>query len=167
MSFLWRDISRQKSTNIIFEKWEITMEKSRTALAIEKHKQGYNCCQAVVCAYADLFGIAEEDAFRMTEALGLGMAGMMETCGAVSAMLILTGLKNSDAKLSAPSTKKESYALGKKLADAFREKNQSTLCRELKGEALRSCDGCILDAARIVEDVLFEEIMEPYNGEEF
>ncbi|MBQ3225627.1 MAG: C_GCAxxG_C_C family protein [Clostridia bacterium] len=143
------------------------MEQSRAGLAIEKHKQGYNCCQAVVCAYADLFGVKEEDAFRMTEALGLGMAGMMETCGAVSAMLILAGLKNSDAKLSAPSTKKESYALGKMLADAFREKNQSLICRELKGVPLRSCDGCILDAARIVEEVLFEGMFEPYTGEEF
>ena len=143
------------------------MEQSRAVLAIKKHKQGYNCAQAVACAYADLFGIKEEDAFRMTEALGLGMAGMMETCGTVSAMLILAGLKNSDGNISAPATKRASYALGKQLADAFREKNQSILCRELKGGPLRSCDGCILDAARIVEDVLFAGMFEEYTGEEF
>ncbi|MCI7442072.1 MAG: C-GCAxxG-C-C family protein, partial [Clostridium sp.] len=42
----------------------------------------------------------------------------------------------------------------------FREKNTSVICRELKGVdtnvVLRSCDGCIEDAARIAYNVLFK-----------
>lgn len=133
------------------------MQQSRIEMALEKHKIGYNCCQAIVCTYCDLVGIAEQEAFRMTEALGLGMAGMMETCGAVSALIVLAGAKNSDGNLQQPSTKKQSYALGKCLAEKFCEKNSSTLCRELKGKQLRSCDGCIADGAEIAEKYLFSE----------
>ena len=138
------------------------MEKSRVELALQKHRMGYNCCQAVVCTYCDLVGIGEQDAFRMTEALGLGMAGMMETCGAVSALIILAGAKNSDGNLQNPFTKRQSYALGKMLADRFRDKNCSVLCRDLKGKNLRSCDGCIADGAQIAEEVLFAGCFEPY-----
>lgn len=141
------------------------MQKSRVELAIAKHDKGYNCCQAVVCAYCDMFGIKEQDAFRMTEALGLGLAGLMETCGAVSAMMILAGLKNSDGNMENPTTKRSSYALGKELADKFKEMNESIVCRELKAGPLRSCSGCIADAAKIVEEVLFAGEFEPFDGE--
>ena len=133
------------------------MKKSRVECALERHRIGYNCCQAIVCTYCDLVGIDEQDAFRMTEALGLGMAGMMETCGAVSALLILAGAKNSDGDLHRPSSKRQSYALGKCLAEKFMEKNKSIVCRELKGKKHRSCDGCIADGAQIAEECLFPE----------
>ena len=141
------------------------MQKSRVELAIAKHDKGYNCCQAVVCAYCDMFGIKEQEAFRMTEALGLGLAGLMETCGAVSAMMILAGLKNSDGNMENPTTKRSSYALGKELADKFKEMNKSIVCRELKAGPLRSCSGCIADAAKIVEEVLFAGEFESFDGE--
>ena len=140
------------------------MQKSRVELAIAKHDNGYNCCQAVVCTYCDMFGIKEQEAFRMTEALGLGLAGLMETCGAVSAMMILAGLKNSDGNMEKPATKRASYALGKELADKFKEMNKSIVCRELKAGPLRSCSGCIADAAKIVEEVLFAGEFEPFEG---
>ena len=100
----------------------------------------------------------------MTEALGLGLAGLMETCGAVSAMMILAGLKNSDGNMEKPATKRASYALGKELADKFKEMNKSIVCRELKAGPLRSCSGCIADAAKIVEEVLFAGEFEPFEG---
>ena len=141
------------------------MQKSRVGTTLEKHNQGYNCCQAVVCTYCDLLGIKEEDAFKMTEALGLGLSGLMETCGAVSAMMILAGLKNSDGNMASPTTKKSSYALGKQLADAFKEKNTTIVCRELKNGPVRSCSGCIADAAKIVEETLFSGEFKPCEGE--
>jgi C_GCAxxG_C_C family probable redox protein len=112
-----------------------------------------------------LLGVKEEDAFKMTEALGLGLAGLMETCGAVSAMMILAGLKNSDGNMAKPTTKKSSYALGKQLADTFKNKNTTIVCRELKNGPVRSCSGCIADAAKIVEETLFSGEFEPYEEE--
>ncbi len=130
----------------------------RVKRADELHKQGYNCAQAVACAYCDLFNADEKEVFRMMEAYGLGMGDMKCTCGAVSAMVALAGLKNSDADLDAPKTKGSTYKIAKELTKAFREKNGSVICADLKGvetgEPLRSCKGCIEDAAKIVEEKL-------------
>ena len=41
--------------------------ETRVDKVAEKHKSGYNCAQAVACAYCDLVGIDEETMFRMTE----------------------------------------------------------------------------------------------------
>ncbi len=130
----------------------------RIKKAEELHNQGYNCAQAVACAYCDLFNADEKEVFRMMEGYGLGMGDMKCTCGAVSGMVTLAGLKNSDANLDAPKTKGSTYKIAKELTKAFREKNGSVICADLKGvetgEPLRSCKGCIEDAARIVEEKL-------------
>ena len=128
---------------------------------VEKnHKKGYNCAQAVACAYSDLFGVDEKEAFRSVECFGRGM-GVMETCGAVSAMAYLVGLKVSDANLDKPKSKVSCYNTFLPMSDAFKEKNQSTLCKDLKGVGtgvvLRSCLGCMLDAAEIIEEHLIKE----------
>ena len=34
---------------------------------------GYNCCQAVICACCEEYGVKELDAFKMTEGFGAGM----------------------------------------------------------------------------------------------
>ena len=47
--------------------------ETRVDKVAEKHKSGYNCAQAVACAYCDLIGIDEETMFRLTEGLGLGI----------------------------------------------------------------------------------------------
>jgi len=136
------------------------MEKmERTERALANHKKGYNCAQSVVCVYCDRFGIEEETAFRMSEAYGLGM-GDMDTCGAVTAMAMVTGMKESDGNISSPGTKKVCYKKMKQLIELFREKNGSINCRELKGvdtgKPLRSCDGCIEDAVAILEEHLLK-----------
>ncbi len=126
----------------------------------EKHKKGYNCAQIVLCAYSDLLGIDEETLFRISEGFGAGMGGMMETCGAVTAMFMAAGLKNSSGDLSACNTKPQTMKLVRELAKEFREKNQSIVCRELKGvdtgKVLRDCDGCIEDAIRILGEKVFD-----------
>jgi C_GCAxxG_C_C family probable redox protein len=134
------------------------MERAEKALL--NHKKGYNCAQSVVCAYCDVFGIDEETAFRMSEGYGLGM-GDMEACGAVTAMAMVTGMKESDGNISSPATKKVCYKKIKKMIEEFKEKNGTINCRELKGvdtgEPLRSCDGCIEDAVMIIEENLLKQ----------
>ena len=130
----------------------------RIKKADELHNKGYNCAQAVACAYCDLFNADEKEVFRMMEAYGLGMGDMKCTCGAVSGMVTLAGLKNSDANTDAPKTKGSTYKIAKELTAAFRDKVGSVICADIKGvetgEMLRSCKGCIEDAARIVEEKL-------------
>lgn len=69
------------------------MERSKVWEAAQKHKDGYNCCQAVVCTYCERLGMDEKTAFRAAEAYGLGIAGMFQTCGSVCGMMMLAGLK--------------------------------------------------------------------------
>ena len=135
--------------------------ESRVAKTLENHKKGYNCCQAVACAYCDLVGMDEATLFRAAEAFGAGMGGMETTCGAVSGAVLLAGLKNSGGDLENPRTKGGSYRLSKQIVEEFQKKNTTVVCKELKGvetkQARRSCDGCIEDAAAIAERILFAE----------
>ena len=132
---------------------------SRIKDTIVRHDKGFNCAQAVACTYCDLLGYKEEDIYRMTEGFGAGMGGMQATCGALSGAVLLAGLKNSDGAIDAPKTKGRTYQLSKTMVNQFREKCGSTVCCELKGittgTPIHSCADCIMDAAAIVENVLF------------
>ena len=137
------------------------MKKPRIENADILHKSGMNCAQAVVCNYCDLFGIDTKMAFQMAEAFGAGMGSMEYTCGAVSGLLMLLGLKNSSGSPENP-TKAATYKLAKELVSKFKEKNGSVICAELKGlktgKVLRTCTGCISDACEIFEELLKEEV---------
>lgn len=131
----------------------------RAERANSLHEKGYNCAQAVACAYCDKFGLDEDTAYRMAEGFGLGM-GMMEVCGALTGAFMLAGCKSSTGIEHPGETKAQTYKLAKTLAAAFKEKNESYLCRELKGvtdgRVRRSCPGCIADACELVETYLLK-----------
>lgn len=144
------------------------MKKSRVKEAKNKHKQGYNCAQAVACTYCDLLSMDEKTAFRAVEAYGLGIAKRYETCGSICAMMMLAGLKNSDGNLEAPGSKFSTFELGQKMTKQFEEWNKTSCCALLRGtdgktDRIRSCRGCVADCARIVEDFLFPGQFEPYE----
>ena len=93
--------------------------------------------------------------FRLSEGFGAGMGTMQNVCGAVSAMVFLAGIEKSLGANKIPDTnKKESYRFSGELIKSFEEKNKSCICCEIKGKQLRSCDGCIEDAVRILEEKL-------------
>lgn len=129
-----------------------------TEKAIENHKKGMNCAQAVACAFAEDMGVDENILFQMAEGFGAGMGGMEATCGAVSGAVLLTGIKCSSANVQNPVTKGTTYKMSREIIKQFQEKNESVICKALKGvetgQVLRSCQGCIEDAAAIAEKVL-------------
>ena len=138
------------------------IKKDRASLAIEYHDRGYNCCQSVCFAFKDKVDVDEKALFRVAEGLGLGMGGTEGTCGAISAAAVLAGLVYSTANTEKPNSKAISYKAANACLSAFREQNGTLVCRELKGldtpdkKAVRSCPDCIRDAARIVEEILFD-----------
>lgn len=138
-----------------------TLKKDRAAAAIAYHDRGFNCAQSVCCAFLDKTDLDEETLFRVTEGLGLGMGGMEGTCGAISAAAILAGLTCSTGHTDHPDSKAISYRASKACLAAFREKNTTLVCQELKGvktkKPLRSCPDCIRDAVQIIEEKLFGE----------
>ncbi len=126
--------------------------------AEENHKKGYNCAQAVACAFCQEAGIDEETMFKLTEGHGLGMGGMEGTCGAITGAVAVLGAKNSSGNLQKPNSKANTYQQSRELVQRFKEKNQATVCKDLKGvetgNMLRACSDCVKDAAMLLDDIL-------------
>lgn len=94
---------------------------------------GYNCCQAVVLAYNDIFEIDDKVAAAMSSGFGGGMGRMREVCGSVSGMVMLAGLIAPAADPSVKADRTRNYALVQEVAGEFRHQNGSILCKELLG----------------------------------
>ena len=103
----------------------------KSSLAKAYFEQGYNCAQSVLLAFCEETGLSEEQAARLASTFGGGMGRMREVCGAVSAMFMVEGLVGGYSDPKAKEEKSEVYARVRALADRFREKNHSIICREL------------------------------------
>ncbi len=132
------------------------MEENRIKKAAFNHKNGYNCAQAVACAYSKAVGIDEETLLNLTSGFGIGMGNMEGSCGAVSAAVMIAGLKAKQAGLS----KKDARILCSKISNQFIKKNHAIVCKQLKGietgTVLRDCHSCVTDAAEMLEETLNE-----------
>ena len=111
--------------------------QERQERAQELFLQGYNCCQSVVLAFADVIGelspgITEDQLRALSSGFGGGFGRLREVCGSVSGMTILAGfLKPSDPEDRKAKT--DNYGLVQKLAEEFRAQNGSIVCRDLLG----------------------------------
>ena len=98
-------------------------------------REGFNCSQSVVAAYADLYGYTPEQALRMSAAFGGGIGRMRMTCGAANGMFMLAGLHNGSATPHDSEGKMANYAFVQQLAGEFKAKYGSLVCAELLGLA--------------------------------
>ena len=99
--------------------------------AKELFLQGYNCCQAVVGAFAEDLGLDFDTAMKLSSSFGGGFGRLREVCGAVSGMGIVAGLKSGYSDPKAGIEKKEHYARIQELAEQYRSENGSIIGREL------------------------------------
>lgn len=97
-------------------------------LAKSCFESGYNCAQAVFCAFSDETGFDKETALRLSAGFGGGVGRLREVCGAVSGMTMVLSYKFASTD---PEKKGEIYALIQKAAADFKEQNGSIVCREL------------------------------------
>lgn len=140
-------------------------KEERIAEAVSLFKQGFNCSQAVVAAYADMYGFTREQAVRMAASFGGGIGKMRETCGAACGMFLLAGLETGATDPSDKAGKAANYALVQRLAKQFREENGALRCADLLGLAKdsperkpkRPCSMMVETAARIWGDYLSEK----------
>lgn len=93
--------------------------------------QGFNCCQAVVVTYADLYGYSEEEALKVSAGFGRGMGGLTLTCGAISALVILAGMENGATDAKDADAKLANFSRVRELVGKFKEIHGSTVCAEL------------------------------------
>ena len=85
--------------------------------------------------------------------------GAYKVCGAVMGAYVIVNYLNDNVNLENPAEPiKEDIELLNEIERRFKEKNTSVLCKELKGittgTVLRSCRGCVEDAAEILEEIV-------------
>lgn len=107
------------------------MYEERINRAAELHQEGYNCCQAVVAAFGDLYGFTFEESLRMSAAFGGGIGGMRDICGAAMGMFLLAGLETGSLRPRDAEGKKRTFGLVQELAEAFRKRNGALRCADL------------------------------------
>ena len=112
------------------------MEKARGL-----HKQGCNCCQAVVMAYADKLPIEGKDAMNMAAPFGRGLSGCREVCGCVSGMAMVCGLTGHTGDV-------------RTLIEKFREDNGDIVCGRLLQMGKKPCNEMVAYAAGLLSDLL-------------
>ncbi len=101
--------------------------------ATENFNKGYNCSQSVFLAFADACGLDSETALKLSSSFGGGMGRLREVCGAVTAMFAIAGLKKGYISPNDDNSKKQHYELIQNLANEFKKKHSSIICRELLG----------------------------------
>jgi len=105
--------------------------ENRIQRAVELFMQGYGCCQSVVCAFSDLYGLDEEMALRISAGFGGGVGRMRMMCGTCSALVILAGLEKGQTRGEDREGKAACYQLVRQLLETFRQRNGSIICAEL------------------------------------
>ncbi|WP_083580460.1 C-GCAxxG-C-C family protein [Bacteroides ilei] len=110
-------------------------KKERIEKAVSLFKEGYNCSQSVVAAYADLYGFTKEQALHMSASFGGGIGRMRETCGAACGMFLLAGLERCALEGADRESKSANYALVQELAAKFKEETGALRCADLLGLA--------------------------------
>lgn len=113
--------------------------------AIEYMNGSYSCSQSVLCAFCDEAGLSHDEAKKLATPYA---GGAKKKCGAVCAAGLVLEEKFKGEGCST--------GLIAELEAAFKQKNGSVLCREIRGQNLRPCVGCVEDAATILDDLLTE-----------
>lgn len=114
--------------------------EERSRRAEENFRKGYNCCQAVLLAFADILEANSLASKELLVALGSGFGGGMgrlrEVCGSFSAAVAMAGFILPACNPGNLEERKDNYALVQEFALSFKQMNGgSIVCRELLGLA--------------------------------
>ncbi len=107
--------------------------EQRVNQAVDNFMQGYGCCQSVVAAFADLYGLDDTMAKRVSAGFGGGVGRLRMMCGAVSGLVLLTGLDCGQTEGSDREGKSACYKVVQELLAQSKEDNGSLICAELLG----------------------------------
>ena len=107
--------------------------EERVNRAVDNFMQGYGCCQSVVAAFADIYGLDETMAKRIAAGFGGGVGRLRMMCGAVSGIVILVGLDCGQTEGSDRMGKSACYKVVQELLANSKADNGSLICAELLG----------------------------------
>ncbi len=114
----------------IYKAMEINIEE-RKKKAVNYFREGYNCAQAVLLAFADVYELEPETAKKISASFGGGMGRLREVCGAVSGMFMVMGLQHPAADPSNKEQRTANYAAVQRTANTFSSRFGTIICREL------------------------------------
>ena len=111
---------------------ELEIEE-RVNRAVDNFMAGYGCCQSVVAAFSDLYGLDETLAKKIAAGFGGGVGRLRMMCGAVSGIVMLVGLDCGQTEGSDREGKSACYKVVQDLLTQFKEENGSIICAEILG----------------------------------
>lgn len=106
---------------------------ARVERAVENFMAGYGCCQSVVAAFADLYGLDEVLAKKIAAGFGGGVGRLRMMCGAVSGIVMLVGLDSGQTEGSDREGKSACYKVVQQLLAQSEAENGSLICAEILG----------------------------------
>ncbi len=125
--------------------------EERALKAVELRQNGYNCCQAVAAALADLTSLTEDQLMQIASGFALGIGNMEGTCGALVGAAIAAGLAAKG---------RGTVRMTRRISEKFRDACGSVTCKTLKGfpggKVLCPCDQCVRNAVLAYGEVMGE-----------
>ena len=151
--------------------------EARVSRAVDNFMAGYGCCQSVIAAFSDLYGMDELTAKRIAAGFDGGVGRLRMMCGAVSGIVMLVGLDCGQTEGSDREGKSACYKVVQQLLARSEQENGSLICAEILGlkghekaassyEAsprtaeyykTRPCAAKVESAARIFADYLWQK----------
>ncbi|MBQ9560313.1 MAG: C_GCAxxG_C_C family protein [Bacteroidaceae bacterium] len=107
--------------------------EARVQRAVDYFMAGYGCCQSVVAAFADLYGLDDTLAKRIAAGFGGGVGRLRMMCGAVSAIVMLVGLDCGQTEGGDREGKSACYKVVQELLAQSEAENGSLICAEILG----------------------------------
>jgi C_GCAxxG_C_C family probable redox protein len=140
---------------------------SRADVAEKNFRNGYNCAQAVLSAFAEDFGLDEKTVLAIARGFGGGVGQSGGICGTVSGAAMVIGLSTAGIADNREG-KQEAGDRVRAFLTRFEEKHGSILCSDLLGYSLAVpgekskdeelglydtiCKRLVGDAARILDE---------------
>ncbi len=140
---------------------------NRYEQAAAYHHKGFNCCQSVLAAYADLTGLSEQASFDLGGGFGAG-AQTGELCGAITGAILTLGMLTPVDAEDPVGSKRRTGKLAKEFQKRFQEKFGDLRCHPLLKREIQAteetpaaqeldltnrCDILIVSAVEIIEEM--------------
>ena len=96
-------------------------------------RQTFNCCQAVIAAYAEQHGLDRDTALKLATGFGGGVSHMGKMCGAVTGAVMVLGLRHGRCRVEDVAAKQKTMDMVRQFARRFRQRHGALDCRQLLG----------------------------------
>ena len=154
----------------------IKIKKNKTSSsasgASRRFSEGCRCSEAILAEYGARFGLAPDLAMKIGCAFGGGLGSTGDVCGAVTASIVVLGLKHGRTDTDDAARRLATDSRVKEFLEKFKWKHKHLKCNDLvgfdrstpgghdkaaaAGVFKKLCPGYVEDAAGIPEELLGE-----------